>query len=86
MMNRSAKDGARSSRHYGGEGVSYPPVVPRCVRAARYGRSRRDPGRARRVLGWHRDQRPYKSRDEVGSDARRVVGQLQSTSSLAKAR
>jgi hypothetical protein len=29
MMNWSAKDGARSSRHYGGEGASYPPARAR---------------------------------------------------------
>jgi hypothetical protein len=28
-MNRSAKDGARSSPHYGGEGVTHSPIVPR---------------------------------------------------------
>src|SRR4029453_13322840 len=42
-MNRSAKEGARSSRHYGDEGAIHPPLVPRCVRAARSGRARRDP-------------------------------------------
>src|SRR5712691_3004614 len=26
-MNRSAKEGARSSRHYGGEGAIHPPLV-----------------------------------------------------------
>jgi hypothetical protein len=59
-MNRSAKDGARSSLHYGGEGVTHPPIVPRCVRAARYGRCERDPRRTRRVLEWQQDKRPYK--------------------------
>ena len=48
-MNRSAKDGARSSLHYGGEGVFSPPVVPGCVRAAWYGRQLRDPRRPRIV-------------------------------------
>ena len=33
-----AKDGARSSPHYGGEGVSHTPIAPRCLLAARYGR------------------------------------------------
>src|SRR5207253_9127748 len=37
-MNRSAKDGARSSPHYGGEGVTHSPIVPRCLLTARYGR------------------------------------------------
>jgi hypothetical protein len=59
-MNRSAKDGARSSLHYGGEGVTHPPIVPRCVRAARYRRCERDPRRTRRVLEWQQDKRPYK--------------------------
>ena len=50
-MNRSAKEGARSSRHYGDEGVIHPPLGPRCVRAARSGRARRDPRRSHRMLG-----------------------------------
>jgi hypothetical protein len=50
-MNRSAKEGARSSRHYGDEGVIHPPLVPRCVRVARSGRTRRDPRRSHRMLG-----------------------------------
>jgi len=85
MMNRSAKacpepfdlaqdklrrrDGARSSLHYGGEGDTHPPIVPRacpepaegCRRAARYGRFERDPRRTRRVSEWRQDKRPYKS-------------------------
>ena len=160
MMNRSAKGGARSSPHYGGEGVlihppyqgvcgwhgredqgvtpgglagfsggtgisdpisreaeserlaekyraaiegshphdepvgqrwgkvepalwgrrrSHSPTVTRCLRAARYGRSRRDPRRTRPIPGWHRDQRPYKPCGEVGSDAGRVVRRPNST-------
>ena len=39
---------------------SHPPTVSRCLRTARYGRSRRDPRRTRSVLGWHREKRPYK--------------------------
>src|ERR1700726_505868 len=31
LMNRSAKDGVRSSPHYGGEGVTHSPIVPRCL-------------------------------------------------------
>jgi hypothetical protein len=61
MMNRSAKDGARSSLHYGGEGDTHPPIVPRCVRAARYGRFECDPRRTRWVSEWRQDKRPYKS-------------------------
>src|SRR5262245_38775235 len=48
-MNRSAKEGARSSRHYGDEGVIHPPLGPRCVRPARSGRTRRDPRRSHRM-------------------------------------
>jgi hypothetical protein len=61
MMNRSAKDGARSSLHYGGEGDTHSPIVPRCVRAARNGRFGRDPRRTRWVPEWRQDKRPYKS-------------------------
>src|SRR6266436_6343272 len=60
VTNRSAKGGARSSPHYGGEGVSHPPTVARCLRTARYRRPERDPRRTRLVLGWHREKRPYK--------------------------
>src|SRR5215467_9018052 len=38
-MNRSAKNGARSSPHYGGEGAWVHSVAPRCVRATRWGRA-----------------------------------------------
>ena len=61
-MNRSAKDGTRSSLHYGGEGATHPPIEPRCVRAARYGRFERDPRRTRRVPGRSQDKQPYKRR------------------------
>jgi len=50
MMNRSAKEGARSSWHYGDEGVIHPPLEPRCVRLARSGRTRRDPRRSHRMF------------------------------------
>ena len=50
-MNRSAKEGARSSRHYSDEGVIHPPLEPRCVRPARSGRTCRDPRRSHRMLG-----------------------------------
>src|SRR6201982_4264820 len=42
LMNRSAKDGIRSSPHYGGEGVTHSPIAPRGLLAARYGRFMRD--------------------------------------------
>ena len=60
MTNRSAKGGARSSLHYGGEGALIHPPPPRCMRTARYGRPVRDPGRPRRVRGRRRGNRPYK--------------------------
>src|ERR1700692_3566420 len=50
LMNRSAKDGIRSSPHYGGEGVTHSPIVPRCLLAARYGRFMCDPRRPVGVL------------------------------------
>ena len=53
MMNWSAKDGARSSLHYGGRRRFHPPIASRCVQTARYGRAARDPRRPRTVLGWH---------------------------------
>ena len=64
---------------------SHPPVGPRCVRTARYGRSGRDPRRARRVSGWHWENGPYKSRDEMGKEARRAIGQPNTTASATKA-
>jgi len=41
---------------------SHSPTAPRCLRTARYGRTVRDLRRTRTVLGWHREQRPYKRR------------------------
>jgi hypothetical protein len=38
-MNRSAKDGAWSSPHYGGEGTWVHSVAPRCLRTTRWGRA-----------------------------------------------
>ena len=64
---------------------SHPPTAPRCLRTARYGRFVRDPGRARVVPGWHRGKEPYKSRGEVGTDATRAVGPLNSTVRAVKA-
>src|ERR1022692_1589080 len=66
-MNRSAKDGARSSPHYGGEGVSHSPIVPRCLLTARYGRFTRDPRRPACVPAQSRVSDPI-SESEVGSD------------------
>ena len=39
---------------------THSPTAPRCLRAARYGRTAHDLRRTRTVLGWHRDKRPYK--------------------------
>ena len=64
---------------------SHSPTVSRCLRTARYGRSRRDPRRTRPVPGWHREQRPYKPCGEVGSDVGRVVRRPNSTRSGVKA-
>lgn len=44
-MNWSAKDGEWLSPHYGGEGIGFLPVAPRCLRATRWGRDVGDPGR-----------------------------------------
>jgi len=60
QMNRSAKDGARLSLHYEGESVTHPPIIPGCLRTARYGRFVRDPRRTCRVPVWQRDKRSYK--------------------------
>ena len=35
---------------------THSPTAPRCLRAARYGRTACDLRRTRTVLGWHRDQ------------------------------
>src|SRR6202140_3207059 len=35
---------------------THSPTAPRCMRAARYGRTARDLRRTRTVLGWHRDK------------------------------
>ena len=89
-MNRSAKDGTRSSLHYGGEGVTHPPIEPRCVRAARYGRFECDPRRTRRVPDRSQDKRPYKQRSKWGamldewSDSRIVPKALRKQCDLVK--
>jgi len=59
-MNRSAEDKEWSSLHYGGEGIWFPLVKPRCVRTTRCGRILCDPGRAQRLLAWQQDKQPYK--------------------------
>src|ERR1700719_3515559 len=39
---------------------SHSPTAPRCLRAARYGRTARDLRRTGRVSGWHRSKQTYK--------------------------
>jgi len=77
LMNRSAKDGIRSSPHYWGEGVTHSPIVPRCLLTARYGRFMRDPRRPVGVLVLNRVSNPI-SGSEVGSDAQAGVGERNS--------
>jgi hypothetical protein len=60
-------------------------TAPRCLRTARYGRSVRDPGRARVVSTWQWSKELYKSQGEMRTDAARAVGPLSSTSSVVKA-
>lgn len=78
LMNRSAKDGVRSSPHYGGEGVTHSPIVPRCLLTARYGRFMRDPRRPADVLVFNQVSDPI-SESEMGSDAPPGVGERNST-------
>ena len=77
-MNRSAKDGARSSPHYGGEGVTHSPIVPRCLLTARYGRFMCDPRRPAGVLVLNQVSDPI-SESEMGSDAQAGVGERHGT-------
>jgi hypothetical protein len=64
---------------------SHSPTVPRCVRTARYGRTMRDLRRTGSVSGWHRSKRTYK-RSEMASEALSVVGRLNGTRSVVKAK
>ena len=82
-MNRSAKDGIRSSPQYGGEGVTHSPIVPRCLLTARYGRFMRDPRRPACVLVLNQVSDPI-SGSEMGSDAQAGVGERNSTSSARR--
>ena len=77
-MNRSAKDGARSSPHYGGEGVLiHPPYQGVCGRHGTEDLSV-TPGELARFSGGTGISDPI-SESEVGSEAGRVVGQPSST-------
>src|SRR5262249_49570608 len=83
VTNRSAKGGARSSPHYGGEGVLiHPPYQGVC---GRHGIEDQDvtPGGLVRFSEGTGRSNPISNR-EVGSSAGRVVGPPHSTSSVAK--
>jgi hypothetical protein len=84
MTNRSAKGGARSSPHYGGEGVLiHPPHQGVC---GRHGTEDQHvtPGGLVGLLGGAERSDPI-SASEMGSGARRVVGRSGSTRSAVKA-
>ncbi len=85
MMNRSAKDGARSSLHYGGEGVYIHPSYQGVC--GWHGTEDRGvtPGELAWFPGGTGISNPISER-EMGSDAARVVGPSNSTSSRVKAR
>src|SRR5260370_34313448 len=54
---------------------SHSPTAPRCLRAARYGRTARDLRRTGRVSGWHRSKQTYKRKrnGERGSVSSRTA-------------
>ena len=83
--NRSAQGGARSSLHYGGEGVLiHPPHQGVC---GRHGTE--DPWVTPGGLFWFlggTEIRDPISASEVGNEAREVVGQPNSTRSLVRIR
>ena len=84
VTNRSAKGGARSSPHYGGEGVLiHPPYQGVC---GRHGTEDQDvtPGELDWFSGGAGRSDPI-SVSEMGSVASRVVGPPRSTPSVAKA-
>lgn len=83
LMNRSAKGGARSSPHYGGEGVLiHPPYQGVCGWHGMEDLSV-TPGGLARFLDGTGISDPI-SESEVGNEAGRVVGQSSSTSSGMK--
>ena len=83
MMNRSAKGGARSSPHYGGEGVLiHPPYQGVCGRHGTEDYHVTPGGLVRFSEGTERSD-PI-SASEVGSGVGRVVGPPHSTSSVTK--
>jgi hypothetical protein len=83
-MNRSAQGGARSSLHYGDEGVLiHPPHQGVCGRHGTE-EQRVTSGGLAESLGGTGVSRPI-SEGEVASDALPVVGRLSSTRNAAKA-
>src|SRR5271169_2830436 len=63
---------------------SHSPTAPRCLRAARYGRTTRDLRRTGKVSGGPGATKPI-SESEGVSEALSVVGRLSNTRSAAKA-
>jgi len=76
-MNRSAKGGARSSLHFRDEGALIT-TAPRCLRAARHGRTARDSGGLAESLGDTGVSGPI-SGSERASETLSVVGLPNST-------
>lgn len=84
MTNRSAQGGARSSLHYGGEGVLiHPPYQGVCGRHGTED-SCVTPGGLSRFLGGAEIRDPIRE-TEMGNEVRRVVGQPNSTRSMVRA-
>ena len=65
---------------------SHSPTAPRCLRAARYGRTTRDLGRTDRVSGWHRSKQTYKRKrsGERGSVSSRTAEYCALSSALSR--
>jgi len=84
VTNRSAQGGARSSLHYGGEGVLiHPPYQGVCGRHGMED-SCVTPGGLSRFLGGTEIRDPIRE-TEKGNEVRRVVGQPNSTRSMVRA-
>jgi len=84
VTNRSAQGGARSSLHYGGEGVLiHPPYQGVCGRHGTED-SCVTPGGLSGFLGGAKIRDPIRE-TEMGNEVRRVVGQPNSTRSMVRA-
>ena len=79
MMHWSAKDGARSSPHYGGEGVSIHPSHQGVCRRHGTEEPHVTPGGLARSSAGTEVSRTYKSDGEVEGDVVRGVGRPNST-------